>query len=76
MVSTTMTFNPKEPEQYLVGTNEGYIFKCNTEWCSYVRRFRAHSLKVNQIDFNKFNPNIYITCSEDFIVKLWEDTSE
>ncbi|XP_027845899.2 LOW QUALITY PROTEIN: dynein intermediate chain 2, ciliary-like [Aphis gossypii] len=73
---TTITFNPADPEVYLVGTVEGYIFKCNTEWTRYVQRFKAHEMPVNRIDFNKFDPNIYLTCSEDFVVKLWEDKSQ
>lgn len=75
-IATTITFNPKDSENFLIGTNEGYIFKCNTEWHSYVQRFRAHKAKINQIDYNKFNTDIYITCSEDFTVKLWDETSE
>lgn len=73
---TTITFNPADPEVYLVGTVEGYIFKCNTEWTRYVQRFKAHEMPVNRIDFNKFDPNIYLTCSEDFVIKLWEDKSQ
>lgn len=73
---TTIAFNPTEPEIYLIGTVEGYIFKCNTEWSRYVQRFKAHEMPINRIDFNKFDSNIYLTCSEDFVIKLWEDKSE
>ncbi|XP_026821468.1 dynein intermediate chain 1, axonemal-like [Rhopalosiphum maidis] len=73
---TTITFNPANPQLYLVGTVEGYIFKCSTGWTNYVQRFKAHEMPVNRIDFNKFDSNIYLTCSEDFVVKLWEDKSE
>jgi len=73
---TMITFNPSDPEIYFIGTVEGYIFKCNTEWSQYVQRFKAHNMPVNRIDFNKFDSNIYLTCSEDFEVKLWEDKSE
>ncbi|XP_060855178.1 dynein intermediate chain 2, ciliary-like [Metopolophium dirhodum] len=73
---TTIAFNPTDPEIYLIGTVEGYIFKCNTEWSCYVQRFKAHEMPINRIDFNKFDSNIYLTCSEDFVIKLWEDKSE
>ncbi|XP_008179387.1 dynein intermediate chain 1, axonemal-like [Acyrthosiphon pisum] len=33
-------------------------------------------MPINRIDFNKFDSNIYLTCSEDFVIKLWEDKSE
>jgi len=71
-----ITFNPDNPDIYLVGTVEGYVFKCNTKWINYMQRFQAHQMPVNRIDYNKFNSNIYLTCSEDFTVKLWEDKSE
>lgn len=70
---TTLTFNPHDPEVYFIGTTEGYVFKCNVEWNSYMQRFQAHLMPVIRIDFNKYNSNIYLTCSEDYLVKLWED---
>lgn len=73
---TTITFNPSNDELYLVGTTEGYVYKCNTARSSFPQKFRAHEMGVNRIDYNKFDSNIFITCSDDFMVKLWEDDSE
>lgn len=73
---TTLIFKPDEPERYLVGTAEGFIFKCNTEWSHFEHRFQAHTMPVIRIDYNKFDPNIYLTCSEDCLVKMWEDKSK
>lgn len=73
---TTITFNPQDSNIYFVGTIEGYIFKCNMEWTECMQRFQAHLMPVIRIDFNKYNSNIYLTCSEDYLVKLWEDKSK
>jgi len=28
---------------------------------------------VQQIDFNKYDPSVYASCSGDWRVKIWED---
>ncbi|XP_050420247.1 dynein axonemal intermediate chain 1-like [Adelges cooleyi] len=74
---TTIAFHPEDNGIYLVGTNEGYIFKCNTEWSSFfMQKFKAHEITVYRIDYNKYDPNIYISCSGDCTVKVWEDKSD
>jgi len=74
---TTIAFHPENSGIYLVGTNEGYIFKCNTEWSSFfMQKFKAHEMSVYRIDYNKYDPNIYLSCSGDCTVKVWEDKSE
>ncbi|KAL4121331.1 hypothetical protein QTP88_013865 [Uroleucon formosanum] len=74
---TTIAFHPENSGIYLVGTNEGYIFKCNTEWSSFfMQKFKAHEMSVYRIDYNKYDPNIYLSCSGDCTVKVWEDKSD
>lgn len=74
---TTIAFHPENNGIYLVGTNEGYIFKCNTEWSSFfMQKFKAHEMSIYRIDYNKYDPNIYLSCSGDCTVKVWEDKSE
>lgn len=41
-----------------------------------MQRFKAHAMPVNRIDYNGYDTNIFLTCSEDFTAKLWEDKSE
>ncbi|XP_025200719.1 dynein intermediate chain 2, ciliary-like isoform X1 [Melanaphis sacchari] len=74
---TTIAFHPEKSGIYLVGTNEGYIFKCNTEWSSFfMQKFKAHEMSIYRIDYNKYDPNIYLSCSGDCTVKIWEDKSD
>ncbi|CAG9767841.1 unnamed protein product [Ceutorhynchus assimilis] len=65
---------PKDPSIYLVGTEEGHIYKCSTEYSSIcLLTYKAHLLPVNRIDFNKYNPDIFISCSGDWKIKIWEN---
>ncbi|XP_065092817.1 dynein intermediate chain 2, ciliary isoform X1 [Ochlerotatus camptorhynchus] len=69
-----MVFHPSNPEIFLVGTEEGYIFKCSTAYSSkYLMTYYAHYLSVHRMDYNKFNSNIFASCSGDWRVKIWED---
>ncbi|XP_037903642.1 dynein intermediate chain 2, ciliary isoform X3 [Hermetia illucens] len=69
-----MTFHPTNREIFLVGTEEGFIYKCSTAYSSkYLMTYPAHYLSVYRIDFNKFNSNIFASCSGDWRVKVWED---
>ncbi|KAM7343034.1 dynein intermediate chain 2, ciliary isoform 1-T1 [Cochliomyia hominivorax] len=69
-----MKFHPQDKEIFLVGTEEGVIYKCSIAYSSkYLMTYRAHNLSVYRIDFNRYNSNIFITCSGDWRVKIWED---
>lgn len=71
---TCMEFHPKDPEIFLVGTEEGLIYKCSTAYSSkYLMTYQAHYLSVYRIDFNKYNSNIFASCSGDWRIKIWED---
>lgn len=71
---TCMIFHPKLPNIFLVGTEEGLIFKCSTEFSSrYLMTYQAHYLPVYRIDFNKYNSNIFVSCGADWRIKIWED---
>lgn len=93
---TCMIFHPKQPEIFLVGTEEGLIYKCSTAYSSkylgfvfifcrnfyiiflfflfrYLMTYHAHYLSVYKIDFNQYNSNIFVSCSGDWRVKIWED---
>ncbi|CRL01177.1 CLUMA_CG014224, isoform A [Clunio marinus] len=71
---TCMTFHPNNKEVFLVGTEDGIILKCSTTYNSkYLMVYHAHYLAVHSIDINKFNSNIFLSCSDDNRVKIWED---
>lgn len=71
---TCMVFHPKQTNIFLVGTEEGLIFKCSTEFSSrYLMTYQAHYLPVYRIDYNKYNSNIFVSCGADWRIKIWED---
>uniref|UniRef100_A0A1B0D676 Dynein intermediate chain 2, ciliary n=1 Tax=Phlebotomus papatasi TaxID=29031 RepID=A0A1B0D676_PHLPP len=72
--ATCMVFHPTNSEIFLVGTEEGLIFKCSTAYSSkYLMTYQAHYLPIYRIDFNKYNSNIFASCSGDWRIKVWED---
>ncbi|KOC64238.1 Dynein intermediate chain 1, axonemal [Habropoda laboriosa] len=72
---TCFAFHPSDENVFLVGTEEGTIYKCNTAYSSvYMRTYNeAHNMPVYRIVFNKFNSNIFASCSGDWRIKIWED---
>lgn len=72
--ASCIKLHPKKPLIYLVGTEEGQIFKCSTAYSSMcLFTYNAHLLPIARIDFNKYNTDIFISCSSDWRIKIWED---
>ncbi|KAK9878543.1 hypothetical protein WA026_022440 [Henosepilachna vigintioctopunctata] len=68
-----VAFHPENSLIYLVGTEYGNIYECCTAYSSkYIFEFRAHHMPVYQIDFNRYNSNIFMSCSADWRIKIWE----
>jgi len=57
---------------YLSGTEEGYIHKCS---CSYNEQFletyTGHTAPVYKIKWSPFVPDIFLSCSADWSIRLW-----
>lgn len=67
-------FHPTDVNVFLVGTEVGFIYKCSTLFSSkYLMTYNAHNMSVYRIDFNRFDSNIFVSCSGDWRVKVWED---
>ncbi|KAJ8925798.1 hypothetical protein NQ315_009648 [Exocentrus adspersus] len=72
--ASCVKLHPKNPIIYLVGTEEGLIYKCSTQYSSmYLLTYQAHQMPVYRIDFNRYNTDIFISCSGDWRIKVWED---
>lgn len=72
---TCIAFHPADQNVFLVGTEEGSMYKCNTAYSSiYMRTYHeAHTMPVYRIVFNKYNSSIFASCSGDWRIKIWED---
>ncbi|XP_028666813.1 dynein axonemal intermediate chain 4 [Erpetoichthys calabaricus] len=66
-------FHPKDANIYLVGTEEGHIHKCS---CSYNEQFldtyKAHRSPVYKIAWSPFSPDVFLSCSADWTIRLWQ----
>ena len=68
-----MAFKPDDESLYLVGTDEGIIHLCTTEYASkYLNTFPAHNTPIYNIQWNTFLPNIFLTCAAEWTVKIWD----
>ncbi|KAI3385290.1 hypothetical protein SNEBB_009357 [Seison nebaliae] len=62
---------------YLVGTEEGILHKCSKSYNhEYLDSFQAHHMLIYNIEWNTFHPDIYITCSADWTVKIWDQNNK
>lgn len=65
-------FNPSI-DMIVIGTEEGAIQTYNTEYNStFVMAYEGHHMAVYAVRWNHFNPGVFISCSADWTVKVWE----
>ena len=58
---------------FLVGTEEGRIHKCSRAYQSqYLETYEGHYMAVYSVRWNNFNPKLFLSCSADWTVKMWE----
>ncbi|XP_061900012.1 dynein axonemal intermediate chain 1-like [Entelurus aequoreus] len=72
---TCMDFHRQMDSLFLVGTEEGKIHKCSRSYSSqYLHTFHAHNMAVDTVKWNPFHPKVFISCSSDWTVKVWDHT--
>ncbi|XP_035659289.1 dynein intermediate chain 2, ciliary-like [Branchiostoma floridae] len=73
---TAFDFHKQTDYLFLVGTEEGKIHKCSKAYSSqFLDTFDAHHMAVHSVRWNTFHPKIFLSCSADWTVKIWEHTS-
>ena len=66
-------FNPKDDTIFLVGTDEGIIYKGTTEYSSkFIQTYNAHNAPIYNITWNSYVPSIFLTCASDWMIKMWD----
>lgn len=71
----SISFNPKYDWLYAISTDSGIVRLCSTAYHNtYVQTFcqNGHSMPVYGISWNTFNPDLLVSCSEDFTCKIWK----
>ncbi|EFJ48219.1 hypothetical protein VOLCADRAFT_81277 [Volvox carteri f. nagariensis] len=64
---------PGQESIYLVGTEEGAIHRCSKAYSSqYLSTYVAHHLAVYAVSWNHIHPNMFLSSSADWTIKLWD----
>lgn len=66
-------FNKTHEHLFVVGTEEGAIHSYSKAYNSqFLRSFEGHHMAVYTVRWNPFHPGVFISCSADWTIKLWE----
>ncbi|KAH1168540.1 hypothetical protein KIL84_013130 [Mauremys mutica] len=72
---TSFDFHKKIDYLFLVGTEEGKIYKCSKSYSSqFLDTFDAHHMAVDAVSWNPYHMKVFISCSSDWTVKIWDHT--
>ncbi|KAF4795497.1 hypothetical protein TURU_092386 [Turdus rufiventris] len=72
---TSFDFHKKIDYLFLVGTEEGKIYKCSKSYSNqFLDVFEAHHMSVDSVSWNPFHLKVFISCSSDWTVKIWDHT--
>uniref|UniRef100_A0A8D3E9I2 Dynein axonemal intermediate chain 1 n=1 Tax=Scophthalmus maximus TaxID=52904 RepID=A0A8D3E9I2_SCOMX len=72
---TAFDFHKEIDYLFLVGTGEGKIHKCSKTYSShFLETYVAHSMAVDAVKWNHFHPKVFISCSSDWTIKIWDHT--
>jgi dynein intermediate chain 1 len=73
---STFSFNSTHNYLYVVGTEEGSVHKCSKSFSAgYLQDFEGHNMAVYNVEWNKFHPRVFLSCSADWTVKVWESST-
>lgn len=66
-------WSPVSEGLFLIGSEEGQIHQCNRNYPqSYVKTYAGHKMPVYAVRWNPAHPKTFLSCSEDWSVKLWD----
>lgn len=66
-------FHATKDHLYLIGTEEGRIHMASTAYSGqYLETFSGHHLAVYTLRWNRFHPDVFISCSADWTVMVWD----
>lgn len=67
------SFNKHSEHLFIVGTEEGKIHKCSKAYSGqYLETYQGHHMAVYSLKWNPFHPRVFISCSADWTVKIWD----
>jgi len=70
-------FSSHSSHLFLVGTEEGKIHKCSKAYnAEYLETYDGHTMAVYTVRWSTFNENVFLSCSADWTIKLWDHNSK
>ena len=70
-------FNRMSDHLFIVGTEEGKIHKCSKAYNSqYLETYEGHHMAVYAARWNPYHPRVFLSCSADWTVKLWDHNNK
>jgi dynein intermediate chain 1 len=70
--SCCFDFDRTKEELFVVGTEEGAIHAYSKEYnATLLRSFVGHDMAVYRVVWNPFHPDVFLSCSADWTVKMW-----
>lgn len=73
---TAFDFHHEKDTLFLVGTEEGKVHVCSKSYSStFLETYEAHHMAVYRVAWNRYHPRLFITCSADWSVKIWDRTT-
>ncbi|KAL4609485.1 dynein intermediate chain 1, axonemal-like [Arapaima gigas] len=72
---TSFDFHKQIDFMFLVGTEEGKIYKCSKNYSSqFLETYDGHHMAVDAVRWNHFHTKVFISCSADWTIKIWDHT--
>ncbi|KAI2552458.1 dynein axonemal intermediate chain 1 [Homo sapiens] len=72
---TAFDFHKEIDYMFLVGTEEGKIYKCSKSYSSqFLDTYDAHNMSVDTVSWNPYHTKVFMSCSSDWTVKIWDHT--
>lgn len=69
----TFDFSFSDETMFLVGTDEGLVYKCTTEYSSrFLQTYHAHNSPVYNICWNTYVTSVFLTCAAEWMIKIWD----
>ncbi|ORY35217.1 WD40 repeat-like protein [Rhizoclosmatium globosum] len=70
-------FNSKDRNIYILGTEDGHIHRCSVSYNEqYLQTQFGHTGPVYKVKWSPFLPNVFLSCSADWTVRLWDSEEE
>lgn len=69
-----LTVHPIKSDVYFVGTDEGCIHRCSTNYPhQHTGILQVHNGGVYSMEFSPWSPKIFLTCGSDWCIRIWID---